>query len=70
MNQLVSSQWGFPPGRYGVVYILKSPLLPLDVASSFSSGVGYLFQGFRSIWVEVAQPLFVNFVVFRRGVEL
>ena len=43
VNQLVSSLWSFPPRRYGVVYIMKSPLLPLDVASSFSSGVGYLF---------------------------
>lgn len=70
MNQLVFSLWSFPPKRYGVVYITKSPLLPLDVASSFSSGVGYLFEGFRSIWVEIAQPLVVNFVVFRREVEL
>ena len=43
VNQLVFSLWSFPPGRYGVVYIMKSPFLPLDVASSFSSGVGYLF---------------------------
>ena len=27
-------------------------------------------MGFRSIWVEIAQPLVVNFVVFRREVEL
>ena len=27
-------------------------------------------MGFRSIWVEIAQSLVVNFVVFRRGVEL
>ena len=70
MNQLVSSLWVFPPGRYGVVYIAKSPLLPLDVASSLSSGGGYLFEGFWSIWVKIAQPLVVNFVVFRREVEL
>ncbi len=73
MNQLVSSLLGFPPRRYAVVYIVyivKSPLLPLDVASSFSSGVGYLFEGFQSIWVETAQSLVVNFVVFRREVEL
>ena len=62
MNQLVFSPW--------VVYMVKSPLLPLDVASSFSSGVGYLFEGFQSIWVETAQSLVVNFVVFRREVEL
>ena len=43
VNQLVFSLWSFPPGRYGVVYIMKSPLLPGDVASSFSSGVLYLF---------------------------
>jgi len=27
-------------------------------------------MGFRSIWVEMAQSLVVNFVVFRREVEL
>ena len=27
-------------------------------------------MGFRSIWVEIAQSLVVNFVVFRREVEL
>ena len=70
VNQLVSSLWSFPPRRYGVVYITKSPLLPLDVASSFSSGVGYLFYSFQSIWVEIAQPLVANFVVFRREVAL
>ena len=70
MNQLVSSLWGFPPRRYGVVYIVKSPLLPLDVASSLSSGVGYLFEGFWSIWLKVSQHLIVNFVVLRREVEL
>ena len=70
MNQLVSSLWGFPPGRYGVVYIGKLPLLPLDVASSLSSGVGYLFESFWSIWLKIAQHLVVNFVVFMREVEL
>ena len=40
------------------------------MASSFSSGVGYLFEGFWSIGVKIAQPLVVNFVVFRREVEL
>ena len=69
VNQLVFSLWSFPPGRYGVVYIAKLPLLPLDVSSSFSSGVGYLFLGFWSIWVGIAQLLVVNFV-FRREVEL
>ena len=69
MSQLLSSLLGFPPRRYGVGYIMKSPLLPLDVAS-FSSGVGYLFEGFWYIWVEIAQSLVVNFVVFRREVEL
>ena len=69
MNQLVSSLWSFPPRRYGVVYIMKSPLLPLDVASSLSSGIGYLFESFQSIWLKIAQHLVVNFV-FRREVEL
>ena len=49
---------------------MKSPLLPLDVASSLSSGVGYLFESFKSIWLKVAQHLVVNFVVFMREVEL
>ena len=70
MNQLVSSLWSFPPRRYGVVYIMYSPLLPLDVASSLSSGVGYLFESFLSIWLKIAQHLAVNFVIFRREVEL
>ena len=70
VNQLVSSLWSFPPRRYGVVYIVKSPLLPLDVASSFSSGVGYLFESFQSIWLKIAQHSVVNFIVFRREVEL
>ena len=43
VNQLVFSLWSFPPQRRGVVYIVKSPLLPLDMASSFSSGVEYFF---------------------------
>uniref|UniRef100_A0A8D1L2Q0 Testis expressed 9 n=1 Tax=Sus scrofa TaxID=9823 RepID=A0A8D1L2Q0_PIG len=47
-----------------------SPLLPLDVTSSLSSGVGYLFESFWSIWLKIAQYLVVNFVVFRREVEL
>ena len=70
VNQLVSSLGGFPPGRYGVVCITKSSLLPLDVASSFSAGVGCLFEGFWSTWLKISQPLFVNFVVFMREVEL
>ena len=40
------------------------------MASSLSSGVGYLFESFQSIWLKIAQHLVVNFVVFRRGVEL
>lgn len=43
---------------------------PLDVASSLSSGVGYLVESFQSIWLKVVQHLVVNFVVFRREVEL
>ena len=70
MNQLVSGLWGFPPGRYGVVYIAKLPLLPLDVASSLSSGVVYLFERLQSIWLKIAQNLVVNFVIFMREVEL
>ena len=59
VNQLVFSLWSFPPWRYVVVYITKLPLLPLDVASSFSSGVGYLFESFWSIWLKIAQHLVV-----------
>ena len=59
MNQLVFSLWSFPPGMYGVVHIVKLPLLPLDVASSLSSGVGYLFESFQSIWLKIAQHLVV-----------
>ena len=70
MNQLLSSLWGFPPGWYEVPYIVSSSLLPLDVVSSLSSGVGYVFEGFQSIWLKIAQHLVVNFVVIRREVEL
>ena len=70
MNQSLSSLWGFPPQRCGVVYIMKSPLLPLDMASSLSSEVGYLFESFRSIWLKIVQHLVVNFFVFRREVKL
>ena len=45
-------------------------IIPLDVSSSLSSGVGYLFASFRSIWLKIAQYLVVNFIVFRRAVEL
>ena len=44
----------------------KIAFLPLDVASSLSSGLGYVFYGFRSIWEGIVQLLVVNFVVFRR----
>ena len=40
------------------------------MASSLSSGVGYLFEGFWSIWLKIAQHLVVNFVIFRGEVEL
>ena len=40
------------------------------MASSLSSGVGYLFEYLQSIWLKIAQNLFVNFAVFRREVEL
>ena len=61
---------GLPTQRYGVAYIAKLPLLPLDVASSLSSGVRYLFEGFQSLWLEIAQHLVVHFVGFRREAEL
>ena len=67
MSQLVFSLWSFPPGRYGVVYIVKAPFLPLDVSSSFSSGVGY---GFPVHFGDVCSVFSVNFVVFRRELEL
>ena len=70
MNKLVSSVCRFPPRRYGFVYIMKSPLLPLDVSSAFSSVVRYLFKGFWYLWFKNAQALVVNFVVFRGEVEL
>ena len=40
------------------------------MASSLSSGVGYLFEGFWSIWLKISQYLVVNFVAFRKEVEL
>ena len=39
------------------------------MASSLSSGVGYLLESFWFICLKIAQYLVVNFVVFR-GVEL
>ena len=59
MNQLLYSLWCFPPGRYGVAYIAYLPLLLLDVASSLSSGVGYLFESIQLIWLKIAQHLVV-----------
>ena len=49
----------FPPGRCGIAYIEQSPLLPLDVASSLSSGRGYFFKRLQSIWLTVVQHLVV-----------
>ena len=40
------------------------------MASSLSSGVGYVFESFQSIWLKIAQPLVVYFAVFRREVVL
>ena len=40
------------------------------MASSLSSVVVYLFESFQSIWLKIAHYLVVNFVVFRRAVEL
>ena len=54
---------------WGCLYCEITPP-PLDVASSLSSGIGYLFEGFWSIWLKIAQHLVVSFVVFRRAVEL
>ena len=39
------------------------------MVSSLSSGVGNLFESFRSIWLKIAQYLAVNFVVFRREAQ-
>ena len=68
--KLLCSLWGFQPRRYEVAHIVSLPLLPLDVASSLSSRVGYLFESFQYLWLKIAQHLFVNFVIFRREVEL
>ena len=57
--QLLSSLWGFPCGRYGVAYIAKLPFLPLDVVSSLSYAVGYLFKSFKFIWLTSAHHLVV-----------
>ena len=43
---------------WGCLYHVITPL-PLDVASSLSSGVGYLFESFQSIWLKVVQHLVV-----------
>ena len=51
--QLLSSLCASHPGGMG----LLSPLLPLDVAFSLSSGVGGLFEGFQLIWLKVVQHL-------------
>ena len=64
--QLLSSLWGFPPGRYGVANSMESPLLPLDVAFSLSSGVGYIFESFQSTWLKVVQNLVV-ILLFLQG---
>ena len=41
---------------WGCLYYVIT-LLPLDVASSLSSQVGYLFESFQSIWLKVVQHL-------------
>ena len=70
VNRLVSSPVELPSQEvWGCLYREIAPPTS-DVSSSFSSGVGYLFYGFWSIWVKCAQSLVVNFVVFRREVEL
>ena len=52
------------------VCLSRMESLALDLASFLSSGEGYLFESFRSICLKIAQYLVVNFVVFRREVEL
>ena len=57
-------------GLLGCVHVSAIENSALDVTFSLSSGVGYLFESFQSIWLKIAQHLVVNFVVFRRKVEL
>ena len=49
---------------WGCLYHVFAP------PTSLSSAVGYLFEGFLSIWLKIVQPLVVNFVDFSREVEL
>ena len=58
----------FYPEVCGWLYHIIAPL-PLDVASSLSSGVGYLLESSQSIWLKIAQHL-VLILLFLWEVEL
>ena len=50
----------------GLLISCNHPYYHLDVASSLSSEVGYLFESFQSIWLKAVQHLVV-FVFMREG---
>ena len=59
MIQLLSSLWVAQPAGMGLLISHHRPSYHFDVASSLSSGVGYLFESFQSIWLKVVQHLIV-----------
>ena len=67
MSQLVFSLWSFYPGGMGLFISRNHPSYLWMWPPLFLLEEG---MGFRSIWVEIAQSLVVNFVVFLREVEL
>ena len=60
---------GCPPGRVGLLISCNHPSYYLDVASSLSSGVGYLFLIVCSL-VDGCSAVACNFVAFMREGEL
>ena len=57
-------------GGMGLLISCNRPSYLLIWPPLLSSGVGYLFESFWSIWLKIAQHLVVNFVIFRREIEL
>ena len=64
--QLPSSLWASHPAGMGLLISRNCPSYHLAVAS-LSSGVGYLFESFQSIWLKVVQRLVVILLFLWEG---
>ena len=69
MIQLLSSLWVADPVSKGWLILCNCPSYHLDVASSLSSGAGYLFLIVCSL-VDGCSAVVCNFVAFMREGEL